>query len=170
MMSLQDRDLCVVVLDSNEQSRPFLVSLLMSLGVRRIEAFSDPEDALAWMEEQGRPDVLIVDRDLVPIDGVALVRYLRTVVETRTRYVPVILIGARAGREDLLLARNAGVNEVLAKPVSAAGLSARLVAVLDAPRPFIRTGDYFGPDRRRRQVPFSGPNRRQTADRGPSST
>lgn len=151
--------LCVV--DSNTQSRQFLVSLLESVGQDRVWSCAKPEEALAWMEAEGPPDALIVDRALAPMDGIAFARYLRTVVEGRVRYVPVILIVSRINREDLLLARNAGVNEVLAKPVSAAGLSSRLAAVLEAPRPFIRTPDYFGPDRRRRQVPFTGADRRR---------
>jgi len=39
-------------------------------------------------------------------------------------------------------------------------LCARINAIIDFPRPFIRTSGYFGPDRRRRVLPFNGPDRR----------
>ena len=49
-------------------------------------------------------------------------------------------------------ARNAGVNEVLAKPISAQNLYGRVLSVIENPRPFVRSSDYFGPDRRRRDL------------------
>ncbi|WP_413203852.1 two-component system response regulator [Rhodospirillum sp. A1_3_36] len=160
MVALKDRDLGVLVLDSNEYSRQFLVSLLKTIGIARVVDMATGEEAMAWIEANGRPDVLLVDSALKPMSGAGFTRYLRMVVGGREAYTPVILVAARADRDSLSQARNAGVNEFMAKPVSASGLSARLFAVLDAPRSFVRTADYFGPDRRRRQVDFSGPNRR----------
>ena len=49
-------------------------------------------------------------------------------------------------------ARDAGVNEFLAKPISAKALYQRFASIIDNPRPFIRTQDYFGPDRRRQNM------------------
>ena len=52
--------------------------------------------------------------------------------------------------------------EFLAKPVSAKVLHRRISAIIEAPRNFIRTDAYFGPDRRRRHNPnFDGPKRRK---------
>jgi DNA-binding response OmpR family regulator len=49
-------------------------------------------------------------------------------------------------------ARDAGVNEFLAKPISARALYSRMMSLIANPRPFVRTATYFGPDRRRRDV------------------
>ena len=58
-------------------------------------------------------------------------------------------------------ARDAGVNEFLAKPVSSKAILSRLVAVIEHPRPFVRTKVYFGPcRRRRREGDYHGPERR----------
>jgi hypothetical protein len=58
-------------------------------------------------------------------------------------------------------ARDAGVNEFLAKPVTARGVIHRINLIVEHPRPYIRCETYFGPDRRRRQDPgFDGPWRR----------
>ncbi|GEO80636.1 response regulator [Pararhodospirillum oryzae] len=158
--SLRERDILVAILDANEQSRQFLTSVLGMLGVERVVDFPTPQALLTWLSPRNTPQVLLVDAGLAPMSGVAFARYLRTIVGGRAAYVPIILIGARVTRETLTEARNAGVNEFIAKPVSPPGLSARLRAVLEAPRPFVRTPDYFGPDRRRRQVEYSGENRR----------
>ena len=57
-------------------------------------------------------------------------------------------------------ARDAGVTEFMAKPISPKSLYARISAVIDRPRPFVRAEDYFGPDRRRRVIEFQGADRR----------
>ncbi len=50
---------------------------------------------------------------------------------------------------------------LLAKPVTVTGLSNRMVTVIDRPRRFVETDGYFGPDRQRRMVPYSGEERRK---------
>ena len=60
-------------------------------------------------------------------------------------------------------ARDAGVSEFLAKPLTARGVIERLHQAIENPRTFVRTEDYFGPDRRRRDDPaYTGPRRRST--------
>jgi two-component system, chemotaxis family, chemotaxis protein CheY len=60
-------------------------------------------------------------------------------------------------------ARDVGVTEFLSKPVTARGVIERITRVVDHPRSFVRTSQYFGPDRRRRQEPaWPGPFRRST--------
>ncbi|MDH5749350.1 MAG: response regulator, partial [Rhodospirillales bacterium] len=57
-------------------------------------------------------------------------------------------------------ARDAGINDFLAKPISASSLMSRITSVLGAPQSYIQTKDYFGPDRRRVQEAFADPDRR----------
>jgi DNA-binding response OmpR family regulator len=58
-------------------------------------------------------------------------------------------------------ARDAGVNEFIAKPVSVKTMMSRLVAVIEHPRPYVRTTGYFGPCRRRSSVAeYQGSERR----------
>src|ERR1700728_1146393 len=61
-------------------------------------------------------------------------------------------------------ARDAGVTEFLAKPISAKALYQRVFNVVANPRPFIKTKTYFGPDRRRNvNLSYVGPERRKGA-------
>ena len=63
-------------------------------------------------------------------------------------------------------ARDVGVNEFLAKPVTARAVIDRLTQLIENPRPFVRSNDYFGPDRRRRDSPrYQGPRRRAEESR-----
>ncbi len=61
----------------------------------------------------------------------------------------------------MIEARDAGVNEFLAKPICAAGLYGKIRSVMERPRPFVHSDDFFGPDRRRKRSAFIGTERRQ---------
>jgi DNA-binding NtrC family response regulator len=74
---------------------------------------------------------------------------------------PVIMITGYTTQKRVAEARDAGVNEFLAKPVTARGIIDRITRIVEHPRPYIRTETYFGPDRRRRADPgHRGPWRR----------
>ena len=60
-------------------------------------------------------------------------------------------------------ARDAGVTEFVVKPITAKAIFDRIQAVIFRPRPFVKTADYFGPDRRRSgSAVYTGPLRRST--------
>jgi DNA-binding response OmpR family regulator len=76
-------------------------------------------------------------------------------------FVPVIMLTGHTSLEHVRQARDAGINEFIAKPVSVKTLMSRLVAVIEHPRPYVRTGSFFGPCRRRRSIyEYRGPERR----------
>jgi len=63
------------------------------------------------------------------------------------------------------MARDAGINEMMIKPLSVRTLFARIRAVFERPRPYIECKSYFGPDRRRKQDHlYSGDERRKDPD------
>jgi DNA-binding response OmpR family regulator len=77
-------------------------------------------------------------------------------------FVPIIMLTGHTERTRVTAARDAGITEFLAKPISAKGLYQRVFSVVAHPRPFIKTATYFGPDRRRSTSSnYSGPERRK---------
>lgn len=160
MTPIRERGVRVVVFDTNVSSRHFVCSLLNTVGCADVVGTGTPEETFAALEAE-KTHVLIVDFKTQPQDAPEFVTALRHSNLGRIVYIPVIVIAARADRVAVSRARNAGINEFMAKPISASSLEARLLAVLDAPRPFVRTADYFGPDRRRRKMDFAGPDRRK---------
>jgi DNA-binding response OmpR family regulator len=73
-------------------------------------------------------------------------------------FVPIILVTAHTEKKRILTARNAGVNEVLSKPVSATALYQRISNVVTQPREFIRSEAYFGPKLREEIQPAPRPS------------
>jgi DNA-binding response OmpR family regulator len=77
-------------------------------------------------------------------------------------FVPIIMITGHTEKYRVEAARDAGVTEFLAKPITAQNLFARIAEIVERPRAFVRCDNYFGPDRRRHaQDDYAGPWRRQ---------
>ncbi len=88
---------------------------------------------------------------------------VRTGKDSPNPFVPIIMTTAYAEKQRVMEARDIGITEFIAKPLSAKTLMARITAVIEHPRPFVRSPRYFGPDRRRRQASdYTGPERRQS--------
>lgn len=78
---------------------------------------------------EGRPDLLIVDRMLPGLDGVAVVKALRAAGSR----VPVLLLTALNAVADRVEGLEAGADDYLAKPFSFAELRARIHALMRRP-------------------------------------
>jgi DNA-binding NtrC family response regulator len=64
--------------------------------------------------------------------------------------------------ERVKIARDAGVTEFLIKPFKATDVAKRIEHVINHPRDFVSTADFFGPDRRRKiDKNYNGPKRRK---------
>ena len=95
-------------------------------------------------------------------NGLELTQMVRQPGANADPYVPIIMLTGHSEKNCVVAARDAGVTEFLAKPISAKGLYQRIVNVVANPRPFIKTKTYFGPDRRRNSNPnYVGTERRK---------
>lgn len=141
----------VLVLDDNRHMRQLVESILHALGVKHVCQAGDAAQAFKELQHFNA-DVLIVDWHMEPLDGLDFVRLVRTAKDSPNPYVPIIMLSGYTEYRRVTEARDAGVNEFLAKPISAKALYQRFAAIIDNPRPFIRTKIYFGPDRRRQDV------------------
>jgi two-component system, chemotaxis family, chemotaxis protein CheY len=151
----------ILLVDDNQHMRMLLTEILRALGVRQIFEAMDGAEAIQLMRDT-QMDLVMTDLTMSPLDGIDFVNLLRNSPESPGPFTPVIMITGHSTMRRVAEARDAGVNEFLAKPVTARSLIHRINLVIEYPRPFIRCQTYFGPDRRRRQDPaFSGPWRRQ---------
>jgi two-component system, chemotaxis family, chemotaxis protein CheY len=153
-------NLKVLVADDNQHMRAIVAAVLKSIGVKHLREAHDGAEALAVLREWSA-DVAIVDFRMEPIDGVEFTRLVRNASDSKNPFLPIIMLTGYADRVRVMEARDAGVTELVVKPVTAKAVIARLHAVIFQPRPFVRTESYFGPDRRRSPNPdYDGPERR----------
>jgi DNA-binding response OmpR family regulator len=101
-------------------------ALLRGLGERGHAVDSAPT-ALAGLERavSARPDLVVLDLGLPDMDGTTMLRMLRGASK-----VPVIVATARDDEAEIIAVLDAGADDYLVKPFSAAQLDARIRAVL----------------------------------------
>jgi len=146
----------ILLVDDNHHMRMLLSEILKAIGVRHIHEASDGAQGLQMMKSHS-VDIIMTDLSMQPLDGIDFVRLLRRSPDSPNQMCPVIMITGHSTIARVQEARNAGVNEFLAKPLNARSVIQRIGQVIDHPRP------YFGPDRRRKADPnFAGPYRRES--------
>jgi two-component system, chemotaxis family, chemotaxis protein CheY len=164
MSSLRFDKLRVLVVDDNQHMRKLIVAILQAFGAREIFESLDGEHAWKNLRE-ANPDVIILDWQMTGMTGLEFTRLVRNSPRSFNVFVPIIMLTGHTHLDHVRLARDAGVNEFLAKPVSVKAVLSRLLSVIEHPRPFVRTQTYFGPCRRRRAlVEYRGPERRTSAE------
>jgi CheY-like chemotaxis protein len=142
--------------------RVLLTEILRALGVQHIYEASDGAQGLQMMKAH-EVDIIITDLSMQPLDGIDFTRLIRRSKDSPNQMCPIIMVTGHSTLQRVNEAREAGVNEFLAKPLTAKGVIERLTQVIEHPRPYVRTNDYFGPDRRRRPDPlYTGPFRRES--------
>ncbi|HLN25297.1 MAG TPA: response regulator [Patescibacteria group bacterium] len=162
MNALDGGKLKVLVIEDNQHFRLLIRTVLQTLGIDDVLEAKDGGDALRQLQHY-RADFVIVDWKMEPMDGIGFAHKLRRGADSPNPFLPIIMVTGYSEAALVAEARDAGVNEFLAKPISAKSLVGRITSVISAPRQFIHCEDYFGPDRRRRRLPFVGLDRRQTA-------
>lgn len=149
-----------LVIEDNAHMRTLLRSLLQALGIRDVIECADGASGYKTLREKS-PDFVLTDLSMKPIDGIEFTRMVRTAEDSPSPYVPIIMVTGHTERALVEQARDAGVTEFLAKPITVQNLLLRITEIVERPRPFVRSETYFGPDRRRRRDPnFTGPWRR----------
>lgn len=156
-MSLRALD--VLVADDDSLARSIVTDILRASGIGKIRQVSNGEDAFAEVCLY-RPDIVVLDLQM-PQDGALTLRRIRQSPENSCRDIAVIAMTAYSDRRRIEMLRDAGASEIVAKPLSVASLHARLIAVIDRPRPFVTASAYVGPDRRRRAHPDAPRRRRE---------
>ncbi|RKH24200.1 response regulator [Corallococcus praedator] len=119
----------VLFVDDNADMRAYVRSLLsdrfeLTLAANGLEALESCRTRV--------PDLILSDVMMPGLDGFGLLRRLRE--DARTRYVPIILLSARAGEEATVEGLRMGATDYLVKPFSSRELLARVEGNLAAAR------------------------------------
>jgi len=165
MVRIDFKRLRFLVVDDNAHMRRIVRTLLHGFGAREVY---EAEDGAAGLESftHNLPDIVILDWAMPMFDGIELTKMIRQPGANPNPFVAIIMLTGHSERKRVMDARDAGITEFLAKPISAKALHERIVNVVANPRAFIKTATYFGPDRRRGvSATYSGPERRKGGGR-----
>jgi CheY-like chemotaxis protein len=150
----------VLIVDDNPFLRSVMRDELLAMGITRTVQAADGGTAFERLKEGGI-DLVLCDYAMSPLDGLDFVRMVRNAKTSPDQNMPIIMVSERASVERVTAARDAGVNEFVAKPSSIETLRQHIEWVLEHPREFVRAPNYAGPDRRRHRGGKFIPERRR---------
>jgi two-component system phosphate regulon response regulator PhoB len=104
-----------------------LIAVNLGMAGHAVSRAGDAESALLMLED-GVPDMLLLDWNLPGQSGLQLIRRLRA--QPRTRDLPIIMVTARCGEPDKIMALESGADDYMTKPFSPREMVARVHALL----------------------------------------
>ncbi|MBR3039734.1 MAG: response regulator [Lachnospiraceae bacterium] len=112
----------ILIVDDNTVNLKVAKGIIGSYGCQ-IELSESGEDALRRLQNDERYDMLFVDHMMPGMDGVETVQRIRSMNSDYTRTVPIIALTANAAQSDKELFVNAGMNDLLGKPIDTHSLA-----------------------------------------------
>ncbi len=104
-----------------------LIGVNLRRAGHRVTCVADAEAALESLATE-LPEMVLLEWDLAGQSGIALIRRLRA--HPHARDVPIIMVAARDGEQDKVLALESGADDYITKPFSPREMIARIHALL----------------------------------------
>ncbi|WP_341705121.1 response regulator [Ferrovibrio sp.] len=161
-MTYKLNNVAVLAVDSNHNHMQLIKEVLRPLGVNRIAEAMNAKDALSYLENNV-VDIIFTEWHMDgEMDGIGFVEWVRKNPASKNVFVPIVMVTAQSEEWKVMKARDCGITEFLVKPFSAKTMARRITMVIENPRQFVRSDDFFGPDRRRHIVSnYTGEERRK---------
>jgi two-component system chemotaxis response regulator CheY len=122
-----DKTMNVLVVDDYKSMIRIVRGLLNQLGFRNVDEALDGPSALALIRSKTY-GLVLSDWNMQPMTGLELLKEVRA--DERTKTLPFVMVTAEAKAENVVAARQAGVNNYVIKPFTLAVLKQKLTAVL----------------------------------------
>lgn len=121
------KDMSILIVDDYKTMLRIVRSLLEQLGFRNVDEATDGKAAfdLISVRQYG---LVISDWNMQPVTGLDLLKKVRA--NAATANLPFIMVTAEARTENVVAARQAGVNNYIIKPFTQAVLKQKIAAVL----------------------------------------
>jgi len=148
-MRTQFEMLRVLVVEDTGPMLKLLIYVLESIGIKKVTSCTSAESAFREFRNN-EFDLVITDWAMEPMSGLDLARKIRKSALSPNKVVPIILVTSYSSKENVQKARDEGITEFLVKPFTASDLAKRIAYVMEHPRRFVKSGEFFGPDRRRK--------------------
>ena len=122
-----DKSMNVLVVDDYKSMIRIVRGLLNQLGFQNVDEAMDGPSALALIRSKSY-GLVLSDWNMQPMSGLELLKTVRA--DDRTRSLPFVMVTAEAKAENVVAARQAGVNNYVIKPFTLAVLKQKLSTVL----------------------------------------
>lgn len=120
----------VLIVDDYKTMLRIVRNLLGQIGIKKIDEATDGKMALDILKLR-KYDLVISDWNMEPMSGYDLLKTLRT-SGGENQNIPFIMVTAESKTENIIAAKQAGVNNYIIKPFSADTLKAKIETVMGA--------------------------------------
>jgi len=138
----------ILIVDGNSFMRKLTRTMLMNLGAKSVVEVADGLAALEAIRTWD-PDIMFLDWDMPVLDGMEVMRIVRSPGVFPRPNLPIIMLTSRAQRSAVMEALRNGAHEFLLKPTSPKALCERLTSIVAKPRAMVKLGKYYVPEPRR---------------------
>jgi two-component system chemotaxis response regulator CheY len=122
-----DLNMPVLIVDDYKTMLRIIRNLLKQIGFNNVDEATDGKSALEKMQQR-KYGLVISDWNMEPMTGLELLKEVRA--DDKLRPTPFIMITAESKTENVIAAKEAGVNNYIVKPFNAATLKTKLTSVL----------------------------------------
>jgi len=122
-----DMNMSILIVDDYKTMLRIIRNLLKQLGFNNVDEATDGSMALQKLRDKDY-GLVISDWNMEPMTGIQLLREVRA--DSKLKALPFIMITAESKTENVVAAKEAGVNNYIVKPFNAATLKTKLTTVL----------------------------------------
>ncbi len=123
-----DKNMNVLIVDDYKTMLRIIKNLLKQLGFNNVDEATDGAMALDMLDKR-EYGLIISDWNMEPMSGLDLLKSVRASNDNHTN-VPFIMITAESKTENVIAAKEAGVNNYIVKPFNAETLKNKMASVL----------------------------------------
>ncbi len=124
-----DMNMNVLIVDDYKTMLRIVGNLLKQLGFKNVFEATDGGTALTMMREK-EYGLVISDWNMESMTGLQLLKEVRA--DPKLKAVPFIMVTAESKTENVIAAKQAGVNNYIVKPFNAETLKQKIISVLGA--------------------------------------
>lgn len=122
-----DLKMNVLIVDDYKTMLRIVKNLLNQIGFSNVDEAADGSEALAKVQQKDY-GLIISDWNMQPMSGLQLLQAVRA--DAKLKHIPFIMVTAESKTENVIAAKQAGVNNYIVKPFNAAVLKGKIATVL----------------------------------------
>ncbi len=126
----------ILIVDDNAHVRKLARAIVGELAGAEICECGDGRAAIETCQVW-RPDIALVDYEMTPMDGVRFTKLVRGGQTPLPSDLPIVMMTGHADKKSVELARAAGVNGFIVKPLSVGMVIKQIDRTLAAARPHV---------------------------------
>ncbi len=122
-----DRAMSILIVDDYKTMVRIISNLLKQLGFSNVDEANDGSSALEKLRDRDY-GLVISDWNMEPMTGLQLLKEVRA--DTKLKQTPFIMVTAESKTDNVVAAKQAGVNNYIVKPFNADTLKTKMASVI----------------------------------------